>query len=269
MGMTGQPSNLAYLPTGSDGSPLAEQAISATDDGSSSSPDVDCGLGSVPDAVIRLGEPQAAPGWAARGSRLFKRAFDIFASFALLVMLLPLFAFIALRILLHDGRPVFFGSARIGRDGRMFKAWKFRSMVKDAETVLNKALENDEALRKEWYSCFKLVNDPRITPFGAMLRRTSLDELPQLWNVLRGDMSLVGPRPLLLDEPECYGPSFETYKTVRPGITGVWQITGRSDLPYAKRAVYNDWYIGNRSTSLDLAILWRTALVVLRKVGAR
>lgn len=209
------------------------------------------------------------PSFGERISHWFKRLFDILASSALLVMLSPVFAFVAARIMLHDGRPVFFGSGRIGRNGQVFKAWKFRSMVKDAEAVLAAALEGDEGLRKEWFSGFKLKNDPRITPFGDMLRRTSLDELPQLWNVLRGDMSLVGPRPLLLDEPQSYGASFETYKLVRPGITGVWQVAGRSDLPYQKRAQCNDWYIGNRSTYVDLAILWRTALVVARRVGAR
>jgi undecaprenyl-phosphate galactose phosphotransferase len=136
-------------------------------------------------------------------------------------------------------------------------------MVPDAEAVLRNLIESNPAVREEWYSKFKLANDPRITSFGRFLRKTSLDELPQLWNVLRGDMSLVGPRPMLIDE---IGRQVEAdlmlYYQVRPGVTGLWQVSGRDNLDYADRAVMNAWYIRNWSLSLDMAILAKTAVVV-------
>lgn len=224
-------------------------------------------------ALARSGDNDGAVAAHPSGSKpifdFIKRGFDIVAALSLLLLFSPVFAVLALRIARLDGFPIFFGSKRLGRDARVFTAWKFRTMEKDAENVLKAALETDDAVRQEWQTGFKLARDPRITASGDVLRRTSLDELPQLWNVVRGQMSLVGPRPILLDEPAHYGPSFETYKTVRPGITGLWQVLGRNDVPYPQRVIYNNWYIRHRSMLLDLQILFRTALVVIKRLGAR
>lgn len=202
------------------------------------------------------------PSWQAA-----KRSFDILASAALLCLLAPLFgaAWLCGRV---SGVPAFYGHERIGRFGRPFTCYKFRTMVPDADAVLTRLLATDPVARKEWENGFKLKNDPRITRFGSVLRRTSMDELPQIWNVFRGDMSLVGPRPVVEAELDHYGKQAMVYLSVRPGITGLWQVGGRSDAHYEKRVVLDRNYVRNWSVAGDLGILWRTVKVVLSRVGA-
>lgn len=196
-----------------------------------------------------------------------KRCFDISASAALLFLLAPLFgaAWLCGRL---SRAPAFYGHERIGRLGRPFTCYKFRTMVPDADTVLARLLATDPAARREWEAGFKLRNDPRITRLGAVLRRISMDELPQIWNVFIGDMSLVGPRPVVDEELDHYGAEVMVYLSVRPGITGLWQVGGRNDASYEKRVVLDRSYVRNWSIASDLAILWRTVKVVLSRVGA-
>ncbi len=197
-----------------------------------------------------------------------KRVFDIFAASALLLIALPVLLPIAAIVCL-DGGPPLYGSTRVGRNGRLFKALKVRSMVPDAERVLQELLDRDPVARASWAGQYKIRNDPRVTWIGRFLRRTSLDELPQLLNVLLGHMSLVGPRPMLPDERERYGSAaFALYRRVTPGLTGMWQVSGRDDVEYYRRVELNTWYVKNWSPWLDLLILLRTALVVVKGAGA-
>lgn len=210
------------------------------------------------DRLSRLKEP---------ADRISKRIFDILAASLLLTLLSPLFLLIAL-LARRDGGPVVFGHRRIGAHGQTFKCWKFRTMVPNAEQVLNKLLAADPAARTEWERDFKLKNDPRVTPVGRFLRTTSLDELPQLFNVFAGDMSLVGPRPIVKDEVRRYGAAFHDYARCRPGITGVWQISGRNDVGYRERVQLDQNYARQWSFFGDLAVLLRTPFAVLRRSGA-
>jgi len=202
-----------------------------------------------------------------RGPRLTKRLFDVFASATLLLLLSPLFAYIAAQIK-RSGGSVFFGHTRIGRNGQAFKCYKFRSMVPNAQSVLTDLLDKDPAAKAAWQREFKLKDDPRVTPIGAFLRKTSLDELPQLWNVLRGDMSLVGPRPVTRMEISLYGEDAPYYLGIRPGMTGLWQISGRNDVEYKNRVYLDTWYVKNWSLWQDIVILVKTFHVVLRRTGA-
>jgi undecaprenyl-phosphate galactose phosphotransferase len=202
-----------------------------------------------------------------RATRLVKRTFDALASAALLVLLSPLFLYLVLRIKV-DGGPAFFAHPRIGVNGTSFRCYKFRSMVPNAAEVLEKILAEDESARREWEDTHKLKDDPRVTKVGAFLRRTSLDELPQLWNVLIGEMSLVGPRPIVQEELERYGDDAFYYLESRPGITGVWQVSGRSDTDYAFRVYLDSWYVKNWSLWYDIIILIKTVRVVLNRAGA-
>ncbi|HYZ34135.1 MAG TPA: sugar transferase [Crenalkalicoccus sp.] len=197
-----------------------------------------------------------------------KRSMDIAGAGALLLLFLPAFAVLAALITL-DGGSVLFAHERVGRAGRRFRCLKFRSMVVDAEARLRALLETDPAARAEWEATRKLKRDPRITWVGRFLRATSLDELPQLINVLRGEMSLVGPRPVLAAELERhYGVAAEHYLSVRPGLTGPWQVSGRSDTSYAQRVALDVHYATHASLWTDLAILLRTPAAVLSRRGA-
>ncbi|SAK49569.1 transmembrane sugar transferase [Caballeronia temeraria] len=196
-----------------------------------------------------------------------KRAIDISASLTLLVVLLPVLIALA-GIVSKDGGVAIFSHERIGRGGRTFKCLKFRSMVKDADAVLSELLAKDPRAREEWNRDFKLKDDIRITPVGRILRRTSLDELPQLWNVLRGDMSLVGPRPIVQKELLRYGADARFYLMVKPGMTGLWQVSGRNNIDYATRVSLDVSYVKDRSLLLDVTILLRTFKVVFEKDGA-
>lgn len=202
------------------------------------------------------------------GPRIVKRAFDLVAASILVLLLSPLLLFLAWRIRRNDGGPVFFVQERVGRGGQPFPCYKFRSMVIDAESRLRQYLTSHPELHAEYQRNFKLRDDPRVTRIGRLLRRTSLDELPQLFNVLRGDMSLVGPRPLLDRELECYGSGFALYRQVHPGITGLWQTSGRSETTFAERASLDAWYVKNWSLWYDIVILLRTVKVVLLRDGA-
>jgi len=195
-------------------------------------------------------------------SKLIKRTLDVVISFLAIVVLAPLLILIA-AVVARDGGSVLYSSQRIGQGGKRFGCLKFRTMRQDAEQVLAELIATDPEAREEWNREFKLKDDPRITPEGHFLRRTSLDELPQLFNVLCGHMSLVGPRPILPDEVFAYGDRLSGYQGVAPGLTGLWQISGRDRLKYEDRIALNLWYVRNWSLWLDFTILLRTAPVLL------
>jgi len=199
---------------------------------------------------------------------LAKRIEDLAIVIAGGLCVLPLIAAIALLIRISSPGPVIYRQERIGRGGRRFRAWKFRTMVADADKRLEWYLARNPNMRKEWEMNHKLRNDPRVTRIGHWLRKTSLDELPQLWNVLLGEMSLVGPRPIVKAEINKYGESFDLYTRVLPGITGLWQISGRNNTTYAERVHLDSYYVRNWSPWLDTYILARTVKVVLRGEGA-
>lgn len=178
------------------------------------------------------------------------------------------FLLIMILIILDSEGPVFYSQARIGRHGRKFNVYKFRTMVQHADQILKTYLDNSPELKAEWLATHKLKKDPRVTRVGAILRKLSLDELPQLWNIMIGDMSLVGPRPIVDDEVGKYGKCFQLYTQVRPGLTGLWQVSGRNDTTYERRVELDEYYILNRSLSLDLQIIFKTISVVLYRKGA-
>ena len=186
----------------------------------------------------------------------------------LFVFILPLLVIIAVAVSCQDDGPLVFAHKRVGRNGRPFYCLKFRSMAADAEARLAEVLRDDPAARAEWERDHKLKNDPRITPLGAFLRRSSLDELPQLFNVLRGEMSLVGPRPIVFDETLKYGRRFRHYCAVKPGITGLWQVSGRNDVSYSSRVAMDSLYARKKSLVLDLWILAATIPAVLCRRGS-
>ncbi len=202
------------------------------------------------------------------GSRTIKRAVDLGVVLAGSVVALPIAIIIAAAVKLTSRGPVLYRQTRLGRDGQSFAAWKFRSMVDNANAALEACLSRDAGLRREWQQFQKLRDDPRITSVGRFLRRTSLDELPQLWNVFLGEMSLVGPRPILQEEIPRYGESYVLYKKVSPGLTGLWQVSGRNRLSYEERVNLDLYYIRNWSPWLDLYILARTVSAVLFARGA-
>ncbi|MBR0659898.1 sugar transferase [Neoroseomonas oryzicola] len=211
--------------------------------------------------------PAAAP---AQRSEATKRAMDIALTLLMLVPLAPVMAVVALLIRLRSGRQILVRHERIGRDGVPFPCLKFRTMVRDADRVLEEHLARDPAARAEWQAQRKLARDPRVTAIGNLLRRSSLDELPQLFNVLRGEMSLVGPRPVVRVELEEHyaGEAGSLYCRVRPGVTGLWQVSGRSGVSYRERVRLDTEYVRTGSLMLDVAILCRTPWAVLRARGA-
>lgn len=228
----------------------------------------------------RIGKISAQAGYnastgARRRNRVFaafhqltKRAFDLCASIVLIFLALPLFALVAL-VVATDGGPVFFRHTRVGRGGGLFGCWKFRTMILDAEGCLGEYLSHHPEAEREWRREQKLAFDPRVTPVGRFLRQSSLDELPQLFNVLVGEMSLVGPRPVTRGEMAFYGPVAPLYMSVRPGITGLWQVSGRNDVGYGERVALDKRYILNHHMLLDFLILYRTIGVVVSRKGAR
>lgn len=201
-------------------------------------------------------------------NRLIKRIIDIIITSIAIIMLLPFFIIIGTLIVFTSGGGVFYCHQRIGTGGKEFACLKFRTMCMDSQQKLEKLLATDAAAKMEWESLHKLKNDPRITKIGKFLRKTSLDELPQLFNVLKGDMSLVGPRPIVRDEIHYYNDDSYYYKLVKPGITGLWQISGRSDTDYTKRVRLDVWYVKNWSLWYDFAILLKTIPVLLTRNGA-
>jgi exopolysaccharide production protein ExoY len=186
----------------------------------------------------------------------------------ILVFVAPLMITIGICVLLHDGGPMFFVHRRVGRDGIAFPCLKFRSMATDAQGRLERLLATDAQARREWEADHKLRVDPRVTGIGDFLRRSSLDELPQLFNVVRGEMSLVGPRPVVQAEAAKYGRRFDSYCSVRPGITGLWQVSGRNDVCYRERVALDVLYARRKSLALDAGILLRTVPVVLLRRGS-
>ncbi|WP_233996733.1 sugar transferase [Porphyrobacter sp. CACIAM 03H1] len=197
------------------------------------------------------------------------RGLDILIASLALLFFLPLFVVIAIAIKCTDPGPVFFRHRRVGLGGKTFGCWKFRSMVIDAEARLEQILCSDPEAAREWAEHQKLTNDPRVTALGNFLRRSSLDELPQLFNVLMGEMSIVGPRPIVENEAARYGQHFALYCLVRPGITGLWQISGRSDIRYFERVLLDVRYVSSRSMMRDLKIIVLTVPSVLAARGSR
>ena len=197
-----------------------------------------------------------------------KRAIDITLASAMLLLFLPLMLFIALLIATGDRGPVFYGHERIVYNGRLFRCLKFLSIAAESAILLDTYLASNPAARREWTETQKLRNDPRVTALGRFLRSTSLDELPQLINVIRGDMSLVGPRPIVQAEVPRYADRIQAYLSTRPGITGLWQVSGRSDVDYARRVEFDVNYVRNWSLGGDLAILGRTVWVVFTRAGS-
>lgn len=205
---------------------------------------------------------------AQRHNRLFKRIFDITATVIGGILILPVIAIVALLIYLDSPGPIVFGHKRVGQGGKEFPCYKFRSMVPNAQEALEIYLKENPAAREEWERDFKLKDDPRVTKIGKFLRKTSLDELPQLWNVLIGDMSLVGPRPIVRAEVEKYGEYINDFYLVPPGITGVWQVSGRSDTTYEERVLMDSWYVHNWSVWIDIVYLVKTFFAVIKSKGA-
>jgi exopolysaccharide production protein ExoY len=211
--------------------------------------------------------PVAQPFAPTRSAATGKRIVDVLGAIVLGLVFSPLILTI-LFLMRKSGGTVIYRHRRVGRRGQMFSCLKFRTMVPNADQVLRDLLEKDSDLRAEWIRDHKLRNDPRVTRLGRFLRRTSLDELPQLLNVLRGEMSLVGPRPVVREELLRYGRNVGTYLTAKPGITGLWQVTGRNDTDYRRRVVLDTYYVRNQNLLLDLYILAKTTGVVLGGSGA-
>lgn len=233
------------------------------------------GLSDAADAVeapVDLSEAYAAgcAGRAAGQQRWDgKRWFDFHVALVGLLLLSPLIVTVVIAILLRQGRPVVIRNRRIGRAGVPFPCYKFRTMVRDADAVLAAVLATDARRRAEWDERRKLRDDPRVTALGRVLRESSVDEIPQLFNVLLGHMSLVGPRPIVADEVPLYGVSIGHYYRVRPGLTGAWQIGGRSDVSFARRVELDTAYVATRSFRSDMLILAKTVPAVLKRQGSR
>lgn len=200
-------------------------------------------------------------------NQILKNIMDRTGALIALILLSPVLAYIAYSVR-KDGGDSLFGHERLGKDGQTFKCWKFRSMISNSQEVLQDLLENDPEAQEEWERDFKLKNDPRITPIGNLLRRTSLDELPQLINVLKGEMSLVGPRPIVEDEVKYYDEKINDYYSVRPGVTGLWQVSGRNDVSYDHRVYLDSWYVRHWSVWTDIVIIIKTVMVVALRKGA-
>lgn len=222
-----------------------------------------------PDILVASGMPEAAPSVDSSPSfglysRILKRPLDIALVLLALPIILPVAIFVLIAVAIDGGSP-FYTQTRLGKSGRHFRMWKFRSMVRNADQQLETYLASNPAAREEWNSTQKLKRDPRITSIGRFIRKSSLDELPQLWNVLRGDMSIVGPRPMMVDQAVQY-PGADYYH-MRPGVTGLWQITDRNDSTFAERATFDAQYARSLSLRNDVMILRKTFGVVLRCTG--
>lgn len=205
---------------------------------------------------------------ARRRNRVIKRVFDLLFTICGGLCILPFLLVIAVMVAFDNKGNVIFAHRRIGRGGKEFKCYKFQTMIPNAQEALEKYLAENPEARKEWEESFKLTNDPRVTKLGNILRKTSLDEMPQLWNVIKGDMSLVGPRPIVAKEIERYGEYFREYAMVTPGITGMWQASGRSDTTYEERVEMDTWYVRNWSVWIDLMYLFKTVKIVFTGKGA-
>lgn len=198
-----------------------------------------------------------------------KRILDLGLAGVALLLLLPLMLGVALLVKANSRGPVFYGHQRVGFGGKRFRCWKFRTMVTDGDRVLEEHFRRFPEERMVWLAERKLTNDPRVTPIGSVLRKLSVDELPQLWNILLGQMSIVGPRPVVAEELENYGIVARDYLRTRPGLTGLWQVSGRNDASYRKRVMLDRLYVRRWSMALDLWIILRTIPAVLAARGAR
>lgn len=196
------------------------------------------------------------------------RCFDVFVAVAILVVTLPFLLLLALVLYASDPGPIFFAHRRIGYRGRHFRCLKFRSMKVDSDAILREHLDANPRARHEWQETQKLRSDPRVTPIGALMRKLSLDEFPQLINVLKGDMSIVGPRPIVDDEVSRYGRYFAHYCSVRPGLTGLWQTSGRSDTSYRRRVAMDVSYVERKSIAFDWWLVCRTVPVLVSAKGS-
>lgn len=194
---------------------------------------------------------------------LFKRLFDILFSLSVLILFAPVYLLLAFLIALSSSGPIFYVQERVGKNRKRFYCLKFRTMVENADDILLEIMENSPHLRQEFEDNFKLKQDPRITGIGRFLRMTSLDEFPQFWNVLKGDMSVVGPRPLVEEELPRYGSHINKILTIRPGITGLWQVSGRNDIPYPRRVQIDLYYANDKNLWMDMWILFKTIGVVI------
>lgn len=203
-----------------------------------------------------------------KANGLFKRTIDVLGALVGLALFSPIFVIVAALIWLQDRGPALYSHVRVGRYGRTFRCLKFRSMVHNGDEVLNAYLANNPEAAEEWRKFHKLTDDPRVTPLGKFLRKSSLDELPQFWNVLVGDMSLVGPRPITRAELDRYAKERRYYLLVRPGITGLWQVTGRSDSSYENRIKLDREYLENWSYLRELWIIFMTVPAVIAAKGA-
>ncbi|MCZ0899941.1 sugar transferase, partial [Microcoleus sp. HI-ES] len=189
---------------------------------------------------------------------LFKRLFDILFSLSVLILFAPVYLLLAFLIALSSPGPIFYVQERVGKNRKRFYCLKFRTMVENADDILLEIMENSPHLRQEFEDNFKLKQDPRITWIGRFLRMTSLDEFPQFWNVLKGDMSVVGPRPLVEEELPRYGSHINKILTIRPGITGLWQVSGRNDIPYPRRVQIDLYYANDKNLWMDMWIVFKT-----------
>ncbi len=226
-----------------------------------------------------LDAARAAAGACTRGKRWtpprtklglgVKRGIDILAALVFFTVFLPLYVAVAIGVRWSSHGPALYSQSRVGRHGRIFRFYKFRSMVVDSDEVLASFLDSDSSAKSEWDQFQKLSNDPRITRFGRFIRKTSLDELPQFWNVLIGEMSLVGPRPCMPGQERFYGRHWATYCALKPGLTGLWQVSGRNKLTYAQRVRLDARYANEWSLWLDAKILLKTVKVVLTSDGSK
>ncbi|MGL6043294.1 MAG: sugar transferase, partial [Sandaracinobacteroides sp.] len=196
------------------------------------------------------------------------RTFDVVFAVAFFLAAFPVLLILAIALQLDSPGKLFFSQSRIGRNGELFRCFKFRTMCENADEVLARHLEACPAARAEWDADFKLRNDPRITRLGAIARKFSLDEFPQLWNILKGDMSVVGPRPIITSEIVKYGAHFADYCSVKPGLTGLWQVSGRNDVSYARRVALDRYYVRRKNFVFDMKIVLMTVPAVLKARGS-
>lgn len=199
---------------------------------------------------------------------LGRRGLDIFIAGLALVFFSPLIVVLSVFIYIENPGPVFYGQRRLGRDGKLFRCWKLRSMMTDADQELENILRSDPRAAREWRACQKLRSDPRVTKVGRVMRLTSMDEIPQLLNILAGDMSIVGPRPITADEAPRYGRHIRAYSSVNPGLTGLWQVCGRSNTTYRRRVALDVMYTRRRNLILDAWIIIMTVPAVFGRKGS-
>lgn len=225
-------------------------------------------LGSRPVNIRAIGGLEMVNQRQIHGLMIEKRLVDSILALLIGIFALPLFLVMPILIKLTSKGPVFYKARRLGRKGKPIMVWKFRSMYRDADARLNAILTANPALKAEYERDFKLKNDPRVTPLGRFMRKTSIDELPQLFNVIRGEMALVGPRPIVEKEVAYYGVDYEIFSLMKPGITGLWQATGRSDTDYVKRVALDKFYVLNWDPWMDIWIVLRTVLSVIKMKGS-